>query len=132
MKKSDFLQILGTFPGKLELRNHTKKSLLDKYRDFLKSTGIIQDFSKFKKFNLQKNNEEVWFRFLAFLLIATELEDEANIPIADLSANSRRIADRIVCKFNDKFHGSRNIIQDIGGIKLEELIEFAKSGEDLI
>lgn len=131
MKKSDFLQILESFPGKLELRNYTVEDLVSKYSE-LKSTGIIQDFSKFKTVNLQKHNEEMWFKFLSFLLIATELADDDTIPVASLSANSQRIADRIVCKFNDKFHGSRNIIQDIGGITLDELIKFAQSGEDLI
>lgn len=131
MTKSDFLKILESFPGKLELRNSSVECLALKY-SYIKFSKFVRDFNKFQKLNLPKNNEEIWFKFLAFLLIATELADDNTMPEADLSANSKRIADRIIGKFNAKFHASKNIIQDIGGITLDELIKFAQSGEDLI
>lgn len=132
MTKSDFLRILESFPGKIELRSCSEQELLSKF-EYLKFDGIVRDFNKFKKLTLPKN-EEVWFKFVSFMVLATEVRatEEFPIPKADLSQASERIADRIVSKFNEKFHHSLNIIQEIGGIELSELIRFSQSGENLI
>ena len=66
MKNSDFLKILESFPGKEQLKrgNAQKLTLEYCYIDFVQLTRKITQI-KFK-LKLPSNNEEKWFKFLAF------------------------------------------------------------------
>lgn len=135
MKASDFLKILESFPGQTELRKSSKEELISKYSYI--------DFEQINRAMMRKNfsvnipaNEEVWFKFLAFEAIL--MEYLAEIESFDIPGNeifgikSLKIWERIREKFNEMFQSSPNIILGIGGISLEELIEFSKSGKMLL
>lgn len=132
LKNSDFLKILESFPGKMELQRSESMELLvleQAYIDFDKL------FQKMKKRSFQLNiprNEEIWFKFLSFMVISMEYEEDTPITKDFLKLTSRRTAEMICDKFNQMFHGGQKVISDIGGITSTELIEFAKSGEALL
>lgn len=132
MKGSDFLQVLETFPGRMELKRTrvTDKLVLD-YSHFnfwdinlsIRRPGFSVDIPQ---------NEEIWFKLLSFLKIS--LENGEHIPPSKyfLTGASQKVAKSICKRFNEFFYDSCNKIQDITQIKLDDLIMFAQSGEALL
>lgn len=131
MTKGEFLQILEAFPGKTELARCTVPEQLKQrysYVDLGKVAGYINRHGF--KLNLP-DNQEIWFKFLAFVVITTENEIELAAEKA-LLRTSQKVAKRICERLNQQFHGGKEIIQDLCGIDMGELIEFARSGEPFL
>lgn len=131
MSKSEFLKILESFPGKAEIAQATSAEALRKeyaYVNFEKVTKQIN--LKSFKINLP-DDENVWYKFISFLVLATENEYEV-YGQESLLHTSASVAERIIDKFNQKFHRGQKTICGFCGIELNELIEFAKSGEKIL
>lgn len=136
MKKKEIFLILETFPGQKELRESTRKKLLKRFAqvDFVYLCSKIQKASS--KIDINVFEEELWWKFLSFSVLAEEFLSNKNIdilnPSTKLTVKSAKESKLILEKFNKKFHKGKNIIQNISGITLDELVEFAKSGEPLV
>lgn len=136
MNKDDFLKILEDFPGREELAKAEPEQLTMKY-SYVNFSELGRKINKRLNLSL-KRNEELWFKLLAFAAIAADLWEDymVDMPKSDdiLSYGSLNEAEIIKQKFNERFEPfSHDIISDvIGGITLQELIEFAKSDESLL
>lgn len=137
MKKSEFLSVLEAFPGRMQLKNQSKEELISLYAG---QEGFIDIYKKsLRERNLFfiPQNEELWYKLLAFLTIEFEVlvkrEDLDGIPSFSeerfFSEKSKKTHQTILERFNYML-GSQELV-NIGGITLDELIQFAQSGEDL-
>lgn len=132
LKNSDFLNLLESFPGKTELQRS------ESIEEFVLEQAYIDFddlFQKMKKRSFRVNipkNEEIWFKFLSFMVIFDQYCD--NIPKTKefLDLTSQKILKKICCQFDKCFCDGDNIISDVRGIHPDELIEFAKRGEALL
>ena len=131
LTRSEFLKLLESFPGKAELARATSVEALRKEFAYVNFEKIAKQVNlKSFKLNLP-DDENVWYKFMSFLVLATENEVEV-YGQESLLHTSEKVAERIIDKFNEKFHMGQNIICGFCGIELNELIEFAKSGEEIL
>ena len=117
--------------GRCELQRTSEKELVLKYKNF-DFKPICTIAKSRKRFVNIPNHEEMWFKFLSFLVLSAEYEENGLEAEKFLKVASKRTANQICSKFNRLFYGSGNIILDVAGIEIGELVEFAKSGEPLV
>lgn len=133
MKKSDFLKILETFPGKEELVRGVQPNRLKamQQHDFMK---IAEELEK-AKLNLDLGkDEDLWIKFISFMdeIEKFLVEKESTMCLLEerlLSSNSQGISEEIANKFNifwlERYSKSPNCLQ-ASGIMLEGLKTFLK------
>ena len=134
MNNSEFLKILGTFPGKRELINQEKEEIILMYR-FFDFAGIMAELKKGNVKIRCQNSEEVWYKILAFFAIASEsLKDsDPHVQAKELFVGqANKYREYIIYLFNEKFFDSRKVIKDLEEIRLEEIIEFVNSRKPLL
>ena len=132
MKGSDFLQILESFPGRMEMKRTASIEFLVLEHCYIDFKPINMAMRRPRFFVDIPNNEEMWFKFLSFLVISAEYGEPISFSKQFLKSASQKRAERICNRFNEHLYNSRNIIQDIAQIKPEDLIAFAKSGAELL
>lgn len=129
MTSSDFLKILEAFPGRRELQRYQSAEQFVSEKgdfDFRQVTVAMKQPAFFVDI---PNYEEIWFKFISFLVLSAEYGESELVAKNFLKVPSKQKTSRICSEFNEMFYGSVQVIQDIAGIEPSELIEFAKSEE---
>ena len=127
MTKGEFLQILESFPGKEELALSTLPEGFKLEYAYLNFDELVRQINKRSFMLCLPKDEEVWFKLLSFLVIATEYEVSVKSEEELLTRTSQKVAERIREMLNQKFHNGQEISQDLCGIEMKELVELQEA-----